>query len=560
MRTLLCNLILAFFIVFTFDAAALTRYVDLNSPNPMPPYTSWAIAATNIQDAIDAADAGDLILVTNGVYSAGGRVVHGAVTNRVALIRPVTVQSVNGPANTIILGGGSGLVRCAYLTNDAVLAGFTLTNGVVANGGDMAQENAGGGVWGEGTNAVVSDCIIIGNSANYLGGGAYFCTLTNCNLLNNFAAYNGGGVHGGVLYDSSLANNYAGWGGGADGSTLIGCVLTNNSGSSGGGASYSTLSNCLIIANHSSSRGGGVFESTLQACKLINNTTTESGGGARKCTLQNCLVVGNYAGDGGGVKECTLNNCTVVNNTSIGIGGAANSFLNNSIIISNSGTAALNYNTYGFYGDNVNFCITTPLPPYGIGNLDSFSGFADFIVGDFRLPSNSPCINAGKDIYASDTTDLAGNPRIAGDRVDVGAYEYESPTSVLSYAWAQKYGLTIDGSSDFSDTDSDGMNNYQEWSSGTVPTNALSVLKITSASNSSSSIGIDITWPSVPTRSYWLERSTNLDIGRLFETIGTNIGGLTGMQTFTDVSATNGGPYFYRVGVEKAETSNIFRW
>ena len=47
-------------------ALAGVHYVDVNSTNATPPYTSWAKAATNIQDAVDAAAAGDEIVVTNG--------------------------------------------------------------------------------------------------------------------------------------------------------------------------------------------------------------------------------------------------------------------------------------------------------------------------------------------------------------------------------------------------------------------------------------------------------------------------------------------------------------
>ena len=56
----------------TASAAATTHFVDVNSTNAAPPFTSLATAATNIQDAVDVAVAGDEVVVTNGVYPGGG--------------------------------------------------------------------------------------------------------------------------------------------------------------------------------------------------------------------------------------------------------------------------------------------------------------------------------------------------------------------------------------------------------------------------------------------------------------------------------------------------------
>ena len=56
------------------NLSAATHYVSLESRNPAPPYTNWTTAAHVIQDAVNAAVAGDTVLVTNGVYAVGATV------------------------------------------------------------------------------------------------------------------------------------------------------------------------------------------------------------------------------------------------------------------------------------------------------------------------------------------------------------------------------------------------------------------------------------------------------------------------------------------------------
>ena len=443
------------------NLSATVLYVDVNSTNPTPPFTNWITAATNIQDAVNVATSSDTVLVTNGVYRYGGRVVSGALTNRIALTKVIALQSVNGPSATVVDGGG--VARCVYLTNGAAIAGLALTNGTADSGGGIYSE-AGG-------------------------------RATNCVIRGNSASQYGGGVLGGTLDTCTLSNNWGGW--------------------YGGGAAYCTLKRCILAYNGTETEGGAAFQ----------------------CTLDNCIVYGNSSIESGaGIGQCIADNCSLANNSD----GAILSTLNNCIVY---------YNSSGNYSDcSLNNCCTTPVPDSGVNNITNEPLFLDLFSSNFHLQTNSPCINAGSNSYVTNTYDLDGSPRIRGGTVDIGAYEFQTPTSVISYAWLQQYGLPSDGSADFADTDNDGINNWQEWIAGTDPTNRLSVLQMLAVSNSLS--GITVSWQSVTGRTYYLQRGTNLLQAPALPALQSDIVGQAGMTSFTDTTATNAGPYFYRVGVQ----------
>ena len=221
-------------LIGSFLSAALTvsaavRYVNVSNATPSPPFTSWTTAATTIQDAIDAASAGDEIVVTNGIYLGGGRAVFGTMTNRVVLDKAVTVRSVNGPQFTHIQGSrvpgtvfGDGAVRCAYLTDGANLIGFTLTNGATHSSGNVVHEQSGGGVWASTPGATVSRCVIVANHAKFQGGGAYGGTFNNCLFTGN-SATNAGATYSNVLNNCTVVDNssWFGAGGGRSSSRTV---------------------------------------------------------------------------------------------------------------------------------------------------------------------------------------------------------------------------------------------------------------------------------------------------------------------------------------------------
>jgi hypothetical protein len=417
------RLTIAAFVLAAFNLSAATLYVSLESTNPAAPFATWATAANVIQHAVDAAKAGDTVLVTNGVYKFGERETSvldtyqeppqpvSAGKSRVVITNSIKLESVNGPLLTSIEGGllldelghPTNGVRCVFLGTNAVLSGFTFTNGT----GTGNWPRNGGGVYCTAPDAVLTNCVLTGNCAS-CGGGAFGGTLYNCILTGNWTdgmiEVAGGGAFGGTLYNCTLTGNRID---GAYACTLYSCTLSGNSmgPEGGGGAGACTLYNCTLTGN----RGFGA-----QDCALYNCTLTDNGWGASGSSLYNCTLTDNGYGAG----ACTLYN---------------------SIVYYNSGG---NYDEWTI----MNFSCTTPIPTNGVGNITGPPFFMDMSAGDFRLWEESPCIDAGTNLvgfaatnqweefvaYTHEPTDMLGNTRFIDGNFDgtvawdIGAYEFNS--------------------------------------------------------------------------------------------------------------------------------------
>jgi len=494
-------------------------------------------------------------LISNSAHWGGG--MYESTLTNCALIGNVATYSTN--YNNGATGGGAyrgTLIHCSLLGNMATNE-FGILN---------RYSYGGGASW-----SVLNNCTLKSNVAVY-GGGAYSATLTNCVLSANSAG-SGGAVLAGTLYNCLLSSNSAtafgggasestlnhctifrnvavydqethyGTGGGIQGGVAHNCIIEQNSAYNGGGAYLAALSGCTLDSN-SAVFGGGGYGGTMTSCILTGNYATNRGGGfygGFTGTLTNCVLRRNGAGRGGGAYFCSLYNCTVVGNWGIiGAGGVDDATLNNSIVYFNSEN--------DYTSINANHSCTTPLPAGGVANFTNAPMFVDLVGGNLRLQSNSPCVNAGNNSYALTGTDLDGRPRIIGGAVDVGAYEFQGPGMSEFIGWLQQHGQPTSGAADYADADSDGSNNRQEWFAGTNPTNVLSVLRMLTPS-SATFVGF-VSWQSVTNRNYFVQRTPKLHVQSAFITLQSNIVGQTSVTSFTDTSATNGGSYFYRVGIE----------
>ncbi len=411
---------------FSAAGTATNRFVRKDSPSPGLPYNTWDSAATNIQDAVDAAVAAniDAVIVAPGTYDTGGMMAPGhSLTSRVMVNKAIVVRSRdNDPETTIIEGAwdpvttnGPAAVRGAYLATGAKLIGFTVRKGATGTNGNV--NIWGGGVYCTGTGSIISNSVIVGNVAH---------------------AY-AGGVYSGMIFDSQIVSN-------------------RSVGSYGGGARGSIMNGCTISYNQAVHGGGGGSSVTATNCTFAYNVA-QSGGAVREGTLYNCLFYGNltdgpFSGQGGGALCSPLNlyNCTVVGNdnkgSSTGIGGGGIYVRNsqtvvmvNCIVYFNQATQGPNIYTHS--GGTLyitNTCTYPEIPGWAVGNITnaplliaSGSGYGlAHLAGDYHLSRSSPCIDAGlNQAWMTSADDLDGVERIINNLVDIGCYESFYPRGTV---------------------------------------------------------------------------------------------------------------------------------
>jgi predicted outer membrane repeat protein len=406
-------------------------YVDDDAPNdpgPGDPQISDPLEDGTqthpfdaIQETIDAAEYRDNVIVLDGNYRGDG--------NRDIDFRgkAIIVRSENGPEHCIIDCNGTevephrGFYFHSGEDSNSVLSGLTITNGYVFKGGGICCVSS---------HPTITNCIFSYNTAQYFVQGAPFSTLPP-NENSSSMVNNDGEVH------INVPPGWIGYGGGIycrlSSPILTNCTFTSNTSSPFGGAMYNSsgnpsLFNCIFNCNSASGFGGGILNSS---------------GSPR---LFNCIFSGNSANYGGGMNNSgnsrpVITNCTFSGNTAKYQGGGIHSTpsthptLKNCIVWGNEVETALE-----IWGSaTVSYSNVEGGWP-GEGNIDADPCFVElgywaanelWIDGDYHLLASSPCIDAGDPNYIPEPneTDLDGRPRVIGQRIDMGAYEYSPPIS-----------------------------------------------------------------------------------------------------------------------------------
>lgn len=291
-----------------------------------------------IQEAIDAAEDGDEIVVQVGVYRENID-----FKGKNIILRSTDPDDPAIVSETIIDGGGSGIV-VSFRNGEgegAILSGFTVTrgSGIVISGF---------------SSPLIEKCIIEDNTAEY-GAGIYIVNSTPT-IKDNMIIGNSGSLGGGIFIEESspwvegntIVRNRANMGSGMaviydSAPTIINNVIADNSaGNIGGGILVAVNSNPVIkentITNNSAERnGGGLYidesEPTVEG-NTINRNRAANGGGifivnAMEAEL---LITANSIANnlayiaGGGIymqgSAPKLEDNTFINNTSEFLGGA----------------------------------------------------------------------------------------------------------------------------------------------------------------------------------------------------------------------------------------------
>lgn len=299
-------------------------------------------------------------------------------------------------SNSADLDGGAMYNYAAFGgTSSPKLASVTFSKNTAMNGGAMFNN----GISGE-SNPTLTDVTLSTNTASENGG-----------AMANIGEENG--TSSPTVTGATFSGNKAGMNGGA----------VANVGQ--GGTSSPTISNAVFSGNFASGRGGA-----------IDNIAQQSG--TNKPKIINSTFSGNQAGtDGGalhntgtdGTSASTLVNVILWHNTAAQGTSAFNTAASLSISYSivENGQSSISGGTVAYDASTIKQ--TDPMFTQAADPAN-----APTTSGDLHIKAGSPAIDAGNTaaLPSGVTNDRDGNPRVANDRVDIGAYEYAATAPTIT--------------------------------------------------------------------------------------------------------------------------------